>query len=331
MGHALDAVTSLHWRPVGSQDVPVLSELFTAIERQDDPAERHSIDELRANLPRDPETAAHTVVGFDADVAVAVGWNLSTHHDGWTQVFLSGGVHPSWRQLGIGRRLLGWQQEQAADVLIRGQGSLEQRVMVAHSDEKSVGRRALFTRLGLIPVRRHLDLFRALSDELPPSRLPAGIELRPWSEERAEDVRMAHNDAFADVPRARVVRPAEWAQAQASESARPAWSWLACDTRSDTIVGYVTNVAHTAEWEAQGFSQGWTDRIGVRRAWRGQGIARALLIASMQSFAADEIAAAGLGVDTDRLDGPVQPYHGLGYLVADSVLRYEGRSTAAEL
>ncbi|MVA75960.1 GNAT family N-acetyltransferase [Auraticoccus sp. F435] len=324
MTHALDSVTSLRWRAVQPGDVPAVAELLTAIELHDDAAERHSLDELDVNMSSVERTAAGTAIGFEGGTAVAFGWNLlSEARDGIEQVFLSGGVHPSWRQLGIGRRLLAWQLEQARAHVQSRREAGAQCLVVAHCDEKSTGRRGLYRRVGLVPVRRHLDLYRPLSGDVPDVPLPAGVDLVPWSDELCEAVRLAHNDAFSDVWRAREVTQEEWAASHAREAARPQWSWVALDRASGEVVGYAINSASTEEWAAQGFSQGWTDRLGVRRPWRGRGVARALLVSSMRSFAAAGLQAAGLGVDTDRVSGPLQPYDELGYTVADSVLRHE--------
>ncbi|SDE22962.1 GNAT family N-acetyltransferase [Auraticoccus monumenti] len=324
MGHALDEVTPLRWRPVGPEDVAVVHELLAEIERHDDPAERHTVEELQANLPAScGDAASHTVLGFDGGSAVALGWNILTDsRPGYHQVFLSGGVHPSWRQLGIGRRLLAWQIRQAGSHVSRRHGD-GQCLVVAHSDEKSTGRLGLYRRLGLVPVRRHLDLFRALSDDLPPLVVPPEVELVPWSAERSEDVRAAHNDAFADVYRARPVTTQEWDAWRHRPTARPEWSWLAVETAGREVVGYAISSGDPSEWEAQGFSQGWTEWLGVRRSWRRRGLARALLVRSMRSFADAGLQAAGLGVDTLRVGGPLEPYHSLGYRVADSVIRHE--------
>lgn len=324
MGHALDEVTPLRWRPVEPGDVAVVHDLLSEIERHDDPAERHTLEELHDNLPASCRDAAHdTVLGFDGGSAVALGWNIPVDgRPGYHQVFLSGGVHPTWRQLGIGRRLLAWQIEQAGSHVSRHRGE-GQCLVVAHADEKSTRRLGLYRRLGLVPVRRHLDLFRALSDELPAEVAPPGVELRPWSADRSEDVRAAHNDAFADVYRARPVTSEEWEASRRRPSARPEWSWLAVETATEEVLGYAISSGDPSEWEAQGFSQGWTEWLGVRRSWRRHGLARALLVRSMRSFAEAGLQAAGLGVDTLQVGGPLEPYHSLGYRIADSVIRHE--------
>ena len=69
------------------------------------------------------------------------------------------------------------------------------------------------------------------------------------------------------------------------------------------------------EWDITGYTQGWTSKLGVRAGWRGIGLAKALLAASMQAFAADGMQYAGLDVDSDNPTGAVGLYNALGYQV----------------
>ncbi len=323
MRHALDEVTPLAWRPLAADDLPAVSELLTTIELHDDAAERHTVEELHVNLAA-LGGASVAAVGLDRGTAVALGWNLAiTDGDGERQVFISGGVHPSWRQLGIGRRLLAWQLEQARHHVAQHPRDGSGCTVVAHCDERTTSRAHLYRRLGLVPVRRHIDLYRALSDAVPEAPLPAGVEVVPWQPERSEEVRRVHNDAFVGMARARPVSAEDWAASHSRPAARPQWSWLAVETGTDEVVGHVSNSADVEQWAAQGYSQGWTDQVAVRRDRQGRGIARALLVRSMLSFVEAGLQAAGLGVDTDQVSGPVQPYHSLGYTVTDSVVRHE--------
>ena len=81
----------------------------------------------------------------------------------------------------------------------------------------------------------------------------------------------------------------------------------------EEVAGYAINATHRAEWDALGFSEAWTHQLGVRRAWRGRGIARALLAASMRAFADDGLEFAALDVDAENPTGALALYLGMGY------------------
>lgn len=62
-----------------------------------------------------------------------------------------------------------------------------------------------------------------------------------------------------------------------------------------------------------GCTSGYTELLGVRRPWRGRGIAVALLAAVMAAYRADGTDYAELGVDTANPSGAHGLYAALGY------------------
>ncbi|MEL4504557.1 GNAT family N-acetyltransferase [Luteococcus sp. H91] len=94
------------------------------------------------------------------------------------------------------------------------------------------------------------------------------------------------------------------------------------------MVGYAMNSAYVQDWEAQSFSEGWTDRLGVRPAWRGHNVGSALLIASMRTFLDAGLDGAGLGVDTSDPDGALELFESVGYESEEMVVLY-GRELEA--
>lgn len=322
----------LEWHPVRRADIDELSELLTAIEHLDQPSERHSVDELHEHLDEagtDPE--ADSVIGRDSGgTVVAYGWNHPLLSDvDPRRVHLMGGVHPGWRRQGIGRALFAWQRTRARDWYEEthrdGFGPLQ---LVCAVDSKLADVRRLYEQSGLEPVRWFADMVLTFDGAVPDFPVPAGIRLVPLSRKHFEAVRQAHNEAFADHWGAQPIDATRWAEQLARSASRVSWSWVALDERSSEVVGYATNSAYEQDWESQGFSEGWTDRLGVRTAWRGRGIAKALLGASMRSFAEAGLAAAGLGVDTDSPTGAFRLYESMGYVATDSTVLYANRTPA---
>lgn len=66
------------------------------------------------------------------------------------------------------------------------------------------------------------------------------------------------------------------------------------------------------DWDVQGFTEGWTNLLGVAAARRGQGIAQALLVRAMSAYSAAGLEQAGLAVDVEN-PRALQLYTGLGY------------------
>ena len=314
----------LHWRPLIRADLEELDTLISVAEDADDPSSRHSLSELQESFDsRGADPGRDAVVGRDADgTLVAYGWDHPETADvNPRRVHLAGTVHPAWRGRGIGRAVLGWQLERAQDFHAEthrnGHGPLQ---VIAYADEKQTAQRALYERHGLQPTRWLADMFLTFSGPPPPTVVPSGVRLVPLSHKLLEPVRLVHNEAFADRWGAQPIDPVGWDEQLNRRASRLSWSWVALDAATSEVVGYVTNAAYEQDWEAQGFSEGWTDRLGVRLCWRGRGVASALLLRSMQSFYEAGLDAAGIGIDSDRPPQASGRYQRLGYQVVSLVL-----------
>jgi mycothiol synthase len=75
----------------------------------------------------------------------------------------------------------------------------------------------------------------------------------------------------------------------------------------------VLNFVNSAENAEYKRNRGYTEGISVRRAWRKQGLARALLVQSMQMFKELGMTETALGVDAENLSGALNLYQSVGY------------------
>ncbi|HEY9292058.1 MAG TPA: GNAT family N-acetyltransferase [Microlunatus sp.] len=326
---AKSQAASVQWSPLTEAELPEVSALMIAIEHFDEPAERHTLEELQeafAEFGAEPEHNAR--IGRDpGGSVVAYGWVHPFIADvDPRRVFLDGGVHPGWRRRGIGHQLLDWELARAAewDAQTRSpeHGPLQLMVPV---EEKLIDRAGLVTDRGFTPVRWFADMslkFDDLASGLPPVPELAGIRLEPFRRQASEAVRHAHNEAFSDHWGSQPVPQVRWRERLAASSTRSEWSWVAVDAESGEVAGYAMNAAYPQDWDFQGFREGWTDRLGVRRKWRNRGIAKTLLIASMHSFAGAGLDGAGLGVDTDNPSGAFGLYTRLGYHRGETQVMY---------
>ena len=85
------------------------------------------------------------------------------------------------------------------------------------------------------------------------------------------------------------------------------------------MVGYAINSAAPI---ADGQTAGWTERLGVIPAWRGQGVATALLQRSARTFLEAGYVGAGVGFDTADPDLGESLYSALGYDLVDAVVAH---------
>jgi mycothiol synthase len=81
----------------------------------------------------------------------------------------------------------------------------------------------------------------------------------------------------------------------------------------DEVVGSVMNQIDPEENAKSGLDIGWLEHVSVRRAWRGRGVASALIVASLHALRERGMAIASLGVDGENLTGALRLYEQLGF------------------
>lgn len=313
----------LTWVPLAAENVPVWHRLVEACTEADGGEEHLTVEDLHDELePEWLDLARDSLLGLDAD-GVARAFGLTLVRPGESaerRVILWGGVDPQRRGLGIGRELLRRQVARVGEIhAAAGDGRPTAAYVSAKEDLESAVR--LLARSGFEKVRLNHVMLRALpkaGGSLPDVRVPDGVRFVTYTEELSEHLRQAHNLAFADhwgfVP----WTPAEWRQWTVEQRwFRPDWSVVALtgDPADRGIAGYALSAGYEPDWGPQGFTEGWTSKLGVLPAQRGRGLAKALLAESMRRFAADGIEYAGLDVDAENVSGALGLYTATGYEV----------------
>ncbi|WP_129338576.1 GNAT family N-acetyltransferase [Cellulomonas endophytica] len=308
-----DAALGLAWGPLGPDDAADLHGLVAAVEEADRAPARmapEEVAELFEGAWRD--LALDTLGGRDADGVLRAYADVDTAPGDRSVVraFVRGGVHPDWRRRGVGTALLAWSQARARQLLAASGKELPARIAL-YADDSAAATVALLERSPFTPARYYTDMRRDLAVPLPQPRALDGVRLEPWSPERDESVRVAHNEAFSDHWGSEPRTAEQWTQHRSMFA--PGWSVVAVDTASDEVVGYALSGRYEQDWPVVGYSSGYTELLGVRRPWRGRGLAVALLVAVMEAYRADGMQFAELGVDTANPSGAHGLYASLGY------------------
>ena len=310
-------MADLTWRAMTAADIPAWHRMIVATEAVDEPDEHFTVEDLADELDApsvDPTVDSRAAVTPAGDILAA---GLSTarpmggpmrRYDFW------GAVDPAWRGQGLGRRLLAWQIERAAERHAQDAPPVPGWAGLGAEEHREDVRR-LADRAGLTPLRWFTSLQRPLTSTPPLDavELSDGLRLAPLGEDRDEDVRLAHNNAWVDHWGFTASPEADWhARVVGLRNLRRDWSHLVV-TDADEIAGYALNVAFEQDWAAQGYREGYTLLLGVRQAWRGRGVAKALLAATDRTFRSAGMDVAGLDVDSENPTGALQLYQGLGY------------------
>jgi ribosomal protein S18 acetylase RimI-like enzyme len=224
--------------------------------------------------------------------------------------WMFGYLKPEWRRKGIGRAQLTWLEERVRGI-DREQPFFGPRFFQAVAEDTALGKTALLESNGYTRARYFFFMKHSNLNALPDSPRPADLELRPAHPDQMRAIWDAKEEAFRD----------HWGFAPKGEGLYQTWRnnphhdldlWrVAWD--GDQIAGSCINGINPEDNEQFGFKRGWIHTLSVRRAWRGRGVARALLVESLRVLAARGMTEAVLGVDSENPTGALRLYESVGF------------------
>lgn len=224
---------------------------------------------------------------------------------------LFGGVRPDHRGQGIGTELLAWQEQRGSQRLAATDPGLP-AYLVSYVYDFEDRTLAHLEAQGFEHARFDHELLRSLAD-LPTIGTIDGIHIRPWVEADNEPARIVFNASFADHWGSTSRSADYWEHMIHSGGNRLDLSFVAVDDATDDIVALSLNGHYPDDYEINGRLDGWVQTLGTLRSHRKRGIASALIIRSMQAFAAAGLDHAMLGVDTENPSGAYGIYADLGF------------------
>ncbi|WP_432395525.1 GNAT family N-acetyltransferase [Pseudarthrobacter sp. L19] len=323
----------LSWRPAGPGDLDAWAALIARTAAVEHPVWYERREDLAQILSsRQNPAAANTILGFDVQGTARAYGRLTKNNDG-DKALGFGCVDPDWQGSGVGGSVLAWLEERTrqrfaddadtdADVASRTPGRAGPRLRL-HSEEAHHRQAWLFERHGYRVVRYYNEMHRPLTDPLPGYRLDGGLELADFGPALHEEVRQAHNDAFRDHWGSEPRDEEAWGFVVNDPLARPDLSCVVLDTANGRVAGYQL-ASHDPDIAVErGSTEGYTDLLGVRREYRGRGVARALLAEAMRRFAAAGMDKASLDVDSENPTGALALYTALGYRTVNRSMAWD--------
>lgn len=307
--------SSLSWRPATAADIPALVQLANTANRIDDPARVVVADDI-IKASRTPNPEKNTLLGVDAADGIVAYASVLEPADGPLAVTVEavGVVHPEYRAAGLGTKLIKWQETRARE-MFAGRDAARPKWLETAAAGTAHSARKLLTDHGFVEKRCWLEMARELSDPIPAVKLPEGVRITT-PHDFSEATRLAYNDAFQDHWGSRPDSRADWEAREARADYRPDLSFIAVAKDSPgapEVTGLVTTQVSEEQFEARGGPFAYIHLLGVRRAWRGKGIASALLNHSMRVFKQAGFERAELNVDSSSLTGAVGVYENLGF------------------
>jgi mycothiol synthase len=225
--------------------------------------------------------------------------------DGESIVTIKGGVGPAFRRRGLGGPLLDWQLRRAAE---------DGEVIDVDIESTNLGGLALAAARGFRPVRYYHVMQRGYDDqpvEVP--SVPDGLVMIRFDPQYDERLRLAYNEIFTDhwgfVPK----DADHWTKWFTGRDVfRPALSRVVID--GERVAGFALGYEFAVDTERTGVRELWIGQVGVRREYRGRGLARAAMCGAVRAGAEAGFERSALGVDADNPTGATQLYESLGYV-----------------
>jgi ribosomal protein S18 acetylase RimI-like enzyme len=228
-------------------------------------------------------------------------------------------LEPEWRGRGIGTAMLHWAQAHLAEIAAGHDAPA--KVYRTDADDHAVETVELLKAEGYLAIEHHAELVRPHLDGIPEAPLPAGLEIRPVTEDQLRAIWEADVEAFRD--HWGFVEPTEkdW-QAFCEFPLRDESLWkVAWD--GARVAGQVRSFINEEENVEYDRRRGWTEFISTAREWRGRGVATALICESLREVRRRGMEEAALGVHLENPHGAYRLYQSLGFEVVRSGATYE--------
>jgi mycothiol synthase len=299
-----------------ADDVSDLVRIYTAANLADRVDDRVSDDSilhwLATETPHFDPTRDVVVASVDG-LPVGYGWtSWIDASDGRRDYATRGYVHPEWRRQGIGTAILAHNEGRLREVAASHDVD-RPRTFTAIAPERRAGAVALLTGAGYEPSRWFFEMLRPSLEKLEIAPLPNGLVVRPGSAVDQRAIWDAQTEAFED----------HWGGFDTSDQAFRAWTQdpdfdqtlftVAWDR--DQVAGAVLGIINDYENAELGIMRGLLDSVFVRRAWRGRGLALALVTRNLALLRERGMTSAWLGVDADNPLGALRLYEKAGFAV----------------
>ncbi len=302
------------WVPIGPEQAGDILALTRVLEEHDGTLYRTSFDEVLESFDPAYHWRAMAVRGGGGELVAYGLARIPANHGDEAEVRLSGGVHPQYRNRGLGRKLLEVQLSLAQDMIQR---EVLRAGAVMHVDNHHQFLVDLLQRASFTLNRSYVQMRRALTGPIGGVELPTFVTIEQLTDELMEEVRNAHNAIYYEQARMPPRTREEW-RSQRQFTAK-SWSFVAMDRRGDRprVAGYLLSGRYEQDWEALGWSEGYIDEVAVSSEWRDKNVVQALLSSAMAAYRNDGIEYAGLDADIDPRSsdptGAVESYENSGF------------------
>lgn len=234
-------------------------------------------------------------------------------------------IKPEYRRKGLGAAFQSFIEERLRQNAAKQlqEGTIGPQTVCWYDNfvsEKETARQALLEKHGYQVIRLAYNMVRPNLEDISAAPMPAGLVVRTARLDEYRKVWDASNEAFRDhwgfVP-----EPEESFQTWLEDPKMDPTLWrVAWD--GEEVAGMVLSFIDPAENREYNRKRGYTENICVRRPYRRQGLARALIMQSLQALKERGMTEAALGVDAENISGALHLYESCGFQVVEKSLIY---------
>jgi mycothiol synthase len=238
------------------------------------------------------------------------------HAFGWAEVtdalgFAVGVVHPQSKRSGLGAQLVETSERRLREL---GAARVQQAAFAA--DPAAPG---LFERHGYREVRRFYEMAIELDGVPPEPALPEGTAIETFDAAEGRAYYAALDESFQDHWEHHPQGFEKWWERWRTAPGFDPTLWF--------LVRDGDEIAAVARNDPNRSGGGWVGALGVRRAWRGRGLGRALLLHTFREFQRRGVSRVSLGVDAQNPTGATRLYESVGMTPELEQVVYERKLT----
>lgn len=297
----------VQWQPYREADLDALMALIAEMELADNPPYRTSVEEV-AEIFTTPHRA---YCGWIGDTLIAYAIVRVVTKNG-PQAICSGGVGVKWRGQGIGRQILVWEVATARQLLADCDKPAQ---IVCFQDRGSSVSPSRMYELGFRKSHSYIEMRRDLNQPVEVVSPGQYLEIVPFSEALDDRVRRAHNTLISMTTGAPAQDMESWTANRAFFA--PEWSFIALDKSSDVaqVAGYLLSARYEQDWEALGWTEGYTELVGVLPEYVDTDVAEALVTSAVAAYRESGMQRCAVSLSQDNRTEVIELYTRLGYAV----------------
>jgi mycothiol synthase len=233
--------------------------------------------------------------------------------DGTWIYYHRGRILPQWRGQGIGTATLRWAEERIRE-LAEVHPTRGRAVFRANTTSHEKEYNELLLTEGYAPIHSFIELGYDAHEALPDVHIPSGFVVKPAKPEHYRAIWEANEEAFAD----------EWGRREATELdyvrflGNPNF-----DPTLWQVAWHEDEIAGVALCEINERGVGEITDLSVRKAFRGQGLARALIVHAVRTLIERQPKHVRIFTDLDDPFGARKLYESVGFRVLTEYIRYQ--------